>query len=125
MTFEPRSVTLDYGTKEMVIRGTLRKPAGSPVPEKAWVWAYFVNPGVSTRGSWSGSPIEVRPRFGKDGTAAVTARGHFHWATNPDLPRSGYYARVSASSTSEEAAMVPSSSRDYSTAGAVRVRSRD
>lgn len=123
--FEPRSISLDYGAREMIIRGTLRKAEGAPAPEKVWVWAYFTNPNIDTRGSWSDSPLEVRPRFGKDGTARITARGHFHWANNPDLPRSGYYARVSVSSISEDAARVPASSRDYSTSGAVRVRSSE
>lgn len=123
--FAPSSVTLDYGAKEMIIRGTLRMPEGGPAPERAWVWAYFVNPSVTREGSWSGSPIEVRPKFTKNGTAPIVARGHFHWADNPDIPRSGFHARVSASLVSPEHATVPSAQRDYSAAGAVQVRTRD
>lgn len=123
--FEPGSVTLDYGTREMIIRGTLRTPTGGSAPERAWVWAYFVNPGVSPAGSWSGSPIEVRPKFAGNGTAQIVARGHFHWAANPDIPRSGFHARVSASSVSPDAAIVSSGQRDYSPAGAVRVHISD
>jgi hypothetical protein len=122
--FAPSSVTLDYGAREMIIRGTLRKPEGGPAPERAWVWAYFVNPSVSPAGSWSGSPIEVRPKFEKNGTAQIVARGHFHWADNPDIPRSGFHARVSASLVSPDDSTVPSGERDYSSAGAVRVRTR-
>jgi hypothetical protein len=74
----------------------------------AWagaVWAYFVNP-AAPDGSWSDEPIEVQlPPDGGD-TVPVVARP-FHWATNPDVPRSGYFARVSSSVVSADAARVP------------------
>jgi hypothetical protein len=76
----------------MVISGRLIKAPQSPPPIQAWLWAYFINPSEAG-GSWSDEPIFVKLSFQGD-TALVVARGPFHWATNQDAPRNGYYARV-------------------------------
>ena len=89
-----------------------------------WVWAYFVNPSVNTTGSWSDEPIAVAAPFARGDTAAVVARGPFHWPNNPNIPRSGFYARVRASAVSPDDARVESSRRAYATQGAVRVTVR-
>lgn len=123
VALDPSRVTLNWRAGQMEIRGTLTKPVGA-VPDTVWVWAYFVHPGVSPSGSWSDAPIAVVRPFARGHTASIVARGPFHWATNPDLPRNGYFARVSASAASAAAAQVPSGARQYSTSGAVRVASK-
>jgi hypothetical protein len=119
----PSSVMLDYQANEMEIRGTVINRAGVP-PTRIWVWAYFVNPAVSTTGSWSDSPIEISNPFVEGDSVAISARGRFHWATNPDLPRTGYFARASVSAETPEAAQIPSSARTYDTDGAIEVRTQ-
>lgn len=124
VTFVPTSVTLDYGAQQMEIRGRLRHAPG-PTPARVWVWAYFVNPGVSQSGSWSDEPIEITQPFPHGDTATIAARGHFHWATNSDLPRAGYFARINVSARAPEDARVPSSSRIYNTDDAIQVKIKE
>ena len=123
VSFVPSRVAFDWNTGETEIRGILAKPPGSAAPDTVWVWAYFVNPTVNSIGSWSNEPIAVAPVFDTGDSAAIVARGPFHWATNSDLPRRGNFARVFVSAASPDAARVPSASRVYDTVGAIRVRS--
>jgi hypothetical protein len=93
------------------------------------VWAYFINPtekvaGESMGGSRSDEPIELAHPLGPADTARIVARGPFHWATNSDAPKSGYYARVSVSARSSEDARVPVNQRDYSEEHAIRVTTK-
>jgi hypothetical protein len=125
----PSRVTLDYSSGEMEIRGSLVKEPGSAYPKKVWVWSYFINPtetlkGEPLGGSRSDDPIMVDDPFTGGDTARIVAQGPFHWATNPDAPRRGYYARLSVSALSAEAAQVPVKQRDYRTQGAIRVISK-
>jgi len=122
ITFIPSDVALDYRTSEMRITGKLVRDSGATGPGRVWIWAYFLNPSVDRRGSWSDQPIEVTEPFANGDTATVRAVGRFHWATNSDLPRAGFYARVTASPASAEVAQVPPSSRVLDPAGAVKVR---
>ena len=113
-------MTLDISAGEMVINGRLIKAPESRLPIQAWLWAYFVNPSEDVTGSRSDEPIFVEPRFAGD-TASVVARGPFHWATNQDAPRNGYYARVRVSTRSSGDALVPVPRPNYSPIGAVKV----
>jgi hypothetical protein len=122
VNFAADRISRDFGVHEMEIRGRLAKPAGAPAPVRMWVWAYFINPSEGQGSSRSDEPIEVQPHFTGD-TAEIIARGPFHWATNDDAPRTGYYARVSVSTQSLDDARVPTASRNYSVPGAVKVRS--
>ena len=115
------SVFLDYTAREMEIRGTLIN-TGPARPDTVWVWAYFINPSVATQGSWSDAPIAVVAPFVTSDTASFVARGSFHWATNRELPKSGFYARVAVSPVAADSAQVPSTNRLYSAAGAVPVQ---
>lgn len=122
VSFDVSSVALNYQTRQMEIRGTLRNN-GSSKPDKVWVWAYFFAPASEyADGSWSDSPIEIDNPFASGDTATITAAGHFHWWDNPYTPKSGYYARVNVSAQSSEAAKVPSAQRDRNSAGAHSVR---
>lgn len=122
VSFDVSSITLNYQTRQMEIRGTLRNN-GSSKPDRVWVWAYFFAPASEyADGSWSDSPIEIGNPFASGDTATITATGHFHWWDNPHTPKSGYYARVSVSAQSSEAAKVPSAQRNRSSAGAHSVR---
>jgi len=120
--FTPTDVQLSFSTGEMRIRGTLVHAAG-PVPPRVWVWAYFFNPRVEPEGSWSDFPIEISDPFAAGDSVQVDVSGPFHWWTNSDLPRSGYFARVSASALSEAAAQVRPAARNRSVAGAIPVDS--
>ncbi len=122
VSFDVSLVTLNYQTRQMEIRGTLHNN-GNSKPDKVWVWAYFFAPASEyADGSWSDSPIEIDNPFAPGDTATITAAGHFHWWDNPHTPKSGYYARVSVSAQSSEAAKVPSAQRNRSAAGAHSVR---
>lgn len=122
VSFDVESVTLNYGTRNMEIRGKLRN-SGATKPTKVWVWAYFFAPNSEyAGGSWSGSPVQLDNPFASGNEANVTATGHFHWWDNPKTPRSGYYARVSTSTLSEDAATVSSAQRNKTAAGAYKVR---
>lgn len=122
VSFDVESVTLNYSTRNMEIRGKLRN-SDTTKPTKVWVWAYFFAPNSEyASGSWSGSPIELDNPFASGNEASVTATGHFHWWDNPNTPGSGYYARVSTSTLSEDAATVPSAQRNKTAAGAYTVR---
>ncbi|HYX72064.1 MAG TPA: zinc ribbon domain-containing protein [Nitrososphaera sp.] len=122
VSFDVSSVTLNYQTRQMEIRGMLRNN-GSSKPNRVWVWAYFFAPASEyADGSWSDSPIEIDNPFASGDTATITATGHFHWWDNSYTPKSGYYARVSVSAQSSEAAKVPSAQRNRSSAGAYSVR---
>ena len=128
MTFVPSGVDLDFGAGQMVIRGVLARRPGESPPKQVWVWAYFMNPsekvnGEPVGGSRSDEPIELSDPFGAGDTVRVVARGPFHWATNPDAPRTGYYARVWASARSPDEAEVPVRQRDYNVDQAIRVAS--
>jgi hypothetical protein len=118
--FEPTDVALDFSAGEMVIKGRLIKAPQSRPPIQVWLWAYFINPSEDVEGSRSDEPIFVEPQFAGD-TASVVARGPFHWATNQDAPRNGYYAHVRASTRSSDDARVPVPRRNYSPIGAVKV----
>lgn len=121
VVFDVESVTLNYKTRNMEIRGKLRN-GGATKPDKVWVWVYFFAPNSEyASGSWSGSPIEISNAFASGNEAKVTATGHFHWADNSYTPKSGYYARVSVSEKSGEASMVPSEQRNKTAAGAYTV----
>jgi hypothetical protein len=81
------------------------------------------------RESWSDEPMAVTPAYNNGDTATIVARGPFPWATmryttptGDELPRRGYFARVSVSAASSGDAMIPSISRDYDTAHLLRVR---
>lgn len=122
LTLSPVEVTLDYRANEMEIRGVLVKEPGSRAPMQVWIWAHFINSGEGAGGSRSDEPIWVPYPFSEGGdTARVTARGPFHWATNVDAPKDGYYARISVSSRSAEHAKIPVRNRDYSPLGMTRV----
>ena len=123
----PNSVSLDFRAGEMEVRGLLTYTPGGRVPDRVWVWAYFINPtepfaSNPLSGSRSEEPIELVNPFREGDSVRVTARGPFHWGTN--APRSGYYARISVSSISPEAATVPVRERDYRQQGMVPVKSR-
>lgn len=122
VSFDVSSVTLNYQTRQMEIRGTLRNN-GNSKPDKVWVWAYFFAPASEyADGSWSDSPIEIDNPFASGDAATITAAGHFHWWDNSYTPKSGYYARVNVSAQSGEAAKVPSAQRNRNSAGAHSVR---
>lgn len=129
VSFLPSAVTLKYATREIEIQGVLAREPGSAPPPRVWLWAYFINPtekvdGEPTGGSRSDEPIERAHPFGPEDTARIVARGPFHWATNSDAPKSGYYARVSVSARSSEDARVPVKQRDYSREHAIRVTTK-
>ena len=126
VSFVPGVVRLDWAAGEMEIRGRIAKPPSAPPPGTVWVWAYYVNPTVNPNASWSDESIGVTPAFNGD-TAAIAARGPFHWTTNtmPNgalLPRRGYFAQVRVSAASADEARIPSSSRDYETGRLLRVK---
>jgi hypothetical protein len=122
IAFDVESVTLNYKTRNMEIRGKLRNN-GTTKPEKVWVWAYFFAPNSEyASGSWSGSPIELNNPFASGNEANVTATGHFHWWDNSHTPKSGYYARVNTSTQSGDAAIVPTEQRNKTATGAYTVR---
>jgi hypothetical protein len=121
VSFAADRIALDFRVHEMEIRGTLSKPTGTAAPARAWVWSYFINPSEG-QGSRSDEPIEVQPHFIGD-TAEIIARGPFHWATNEEAPRAGYYARVSVSIRSPDDARVPTGGRNFSIPGAMKVHS--
>ncbi len=121
ISFDVESVTLNYKTRNMEIRGKLRNTEATK-PQKVWVWAYFFAPNTEHTGSWSGLPIELSNPFVSGDEANVTATGHFHWWDNSFTPKSGYYARVSTSTQSGEAAQVDSAQRNKNAAGAYKVR---
>lgn len=122
VSFDVSSVTLNYQTRQMEIRGTLHNN-GSSKPDRVWIWAYFFAPASEyADGSWSDSPVEIDNPFASGDSATITATGYFHWWDNPYTPKSGYYARVSVSAQSSEAAKVPSAQRNRSSAGAYSVR---
>lgn len=120
ISYEVESVTLNYRTHNMEIRGTLHNK-GKSKPGKVWVWAYFVNPTFQSRGSWSGEPIEIEQPFDHADSSQFVATGHFHWWNNSESPIDGYFARVRASAQSGDAAYLPSQRRSYDTAGAYKV----
>ncbi|HEX8674696.1 MAG TPA: hypothetical protein VF710_22535 [Longimicrobium sp.] len=120
--FDVEEVTLNFATGEMEIRGRLRRISGPP-PEVVWVWSYFLNPDVEPTGSWSGAPIKLLGPLSQGDEATLSARGHFHWWNNQDVPRNGYYAHVSVSPDTGLDATVPVPRREYTLEGAVRVRS--
>ncbi len=112
VTVRPRAVSLTTRNGgEQIIEGTLIKGAG-PAPETVWVWAYYLAPSFNN-GSWSGEAIPVAKPFAHGDTARFVARGSAHWMTNPYSAKGGYYARVSASAVSAEAAQVPTADRIY------------
>lgn len=120
--FDVESVTLNYGTRNMEIRGRLRSN-GATKPEKVWVWAYFFAPNSEyASGSWSGSPIELNNPFVSGNEAIVTVVGHFHWADNQYTPKSGYFARVNTSTLTGDLSIIPSEQRNKTSAGAYMVR---
>ena len=121
VSFDVQSVTLNYQTRQMEIRGTLRSK-GATRPDRVWIWAYYFAPSFSVPGSWSDEPIEITNPFAGGDAVQITAQGHFHWWDNPDTPKSGYYARVNVSARSAEDARVPTSLRNKSAEGAQRVR---
>ena len=129
MGFVPSGVVLNYTTGEMEIQGLLAHEPGGAPPLRVWVWAYFINPtekvnGEPMGGSRSDEPIDLAHPFGAGDTARIVARGPFHWATNSNAPKSGYYARVSVSARSAEDARVAVKQRDYSQEHAIRVTTK-
>jgi hypothetical protein len=121
VSFDVSSVTLNYQTRQMEIRGTLRNN-GSSKPGKVWIWAYFFAPASEyADGSWSDSSIELNNPFASGDTATIIAMGYFHWWDNPYTPKSGYYARVNVSALSSEAATISSTQRNKSSIGAYPV----
>ncbi len=124
VTVRARSITLSSrGGGRQAIEGTLIKGPGAP-PDTVWVWAYYTAPRSGNSGSWSDAAIPVARPFARGDTARFVARGSAHWMGNEYAPKSGYYARVSASPVSADAAKVPSPQREYSPAGALRVTTR-
>ena len=122
-------MTLNYATREMEIQGVLAREPGSTPPPRVRIWVYFINPtekadGQQVGGSRSDEPIALGQPFGTEDTARIVARGPFHWATNSDAPKSGYYARVSVSARSSEDVRVPIKQRDYSREHAIRVTTK-
>jgi hypothetical protein len=116
--FALASVTLDYRKREMEIRGTLTNN-GPSRPDRVWIWAYYFVPNSQyASGSWSDLPLPVDNPFADGNVKEVTARRHFHWADNESAPKSGYYARVSHSAVSADAATVSTELRDKTTSGA-------
>jgi len=123
LTNTPKTVVLDYRAKEMVINTTLRAP-GANRPSKVWVWAFFLNPSEGVSGSRSDSPVEVPVNWRGRDTVTVTARGGFHWATNVDVPKRGFFAKVYVSPLSADAVQVRTAKRDKSLTGALAVTSK-
>ncbi len=122
VAFRPAGVTLDYRTGEMVIAGSLVRRIAAR-PDTVWLWAFFVNPAVTTAGSWSDLPIAVSDPFARGDSVSVEARGPFHWATQKDLPRKGFVAVTRASAVSADDAMIPTKLRDRSAPRGISVRS--
>lgn len=110
---------IDYTTRRTVLGLTLSSE--EPFPDRVWVWAYFVNPNFSPDGSFSDRPVEVEGPFERGSPAPVTVAADCHWCTNPDLPPSGYFARVNVSAVSAEDARIPVSHRRYDVEGATPV----
>lgn len=117
-----RSARLNFGSQQMTLTAHLTAlDAGRP--QKVWLWAFFVNPPMDGgEGSWSDQPIEVPVDWKGLDTVTVIGSGHFHWATNPDVPRTGYMARIRASAVSAEDAQQRAALRDKSRQGMVRVQ---
>ena len=114
----------DTPRKRTFFTSTLGVGSGGPAPSTVWVWAYFINPDVNTNGSWSDAAIRIDKPFQFGDTATVRAVGGFHWATNTDLPRKGYYDWISVSAVSAEDARIPADERNYRSQGALPVISR-
>jgi hypothetical protein len=117
-----RGVTLDYTDGNAIIEGTVVAPRGVR-PDTIFIWAYFINPSISS-GSWSDEPFALPEPFARGDTARFTARGHFHWWNNRNMPvHDGFLARVYAATT-REGARVPVRLRSYEMNTLVPVHSR-
>lgn len=110
---------LDYGTRETIVGLTVT--ARGPLLERVWVWAYFVNPNLSPKESWSDAPAEVPGTFDPGRPTAITASTPCSRCTNPDIPPSGYSARVRVSAVSAEDARTPPRYRSSEPDGAIPV----
>lgn len=117
--WEADLVGIDYTTRQTIVGLTLT--ARESLVERVWVWAYFLNPNFSPKGSWSDEPMEVMGPFDPGHPTAITVGMHCGWCTDPDLPPSGYFARVSVSPVSAEDARIPASRRRYGLDGAIPV----
>lgn len=118
--FWPSEVVMDFTNGALRISGRLEWKGG-PAPEVLWIWAYFLNPSEPIEGSRSDRPLKVLHPLRGQKAADVTAKGRFHWWNNPDVPRSGYFAKVTVSASSRDDAEVPIEIRDYTAFEAIPV----
>lgn len=114
-------VRLDPASAMMTITTTLESVTGDR-PDSVWVWAFFTNWNEDGgKGSRSDQPILVPVDWKGLDTVTITAKGPYHWAGTPGVPRTGYTARVTVSARSASAATVSTGLRDKARAGMTKV----
>jgi hypothetical protein len=122
-SYNVRLVSLDFINRRSYTTLTLKRETKDPWPDELWVDTSFFIPSNPAK-SWSGAPVRINvPRASGD-EISLTAIGDCPRCQTDSAPRSGYYARVSVSSVSAEAATVSNDemNRDIETATPVLVQ---
>jgi hypothetical protein len=119
VTFDLDRVALDRESSELILAGRLASH-GSLAPDTVWLFAYLLHPNHPD-GSWSHVPIKLGQPFAAGERVDIEERTHTHWTSNEDLPRSGYYARVSVFAQSDFDVIIPPKFRNRDIEGAVSV----
>lgn len=87
-------VSLDREAGRSYARLKLRLVGGSLPPERLWMRIYFFNPSDRWRRVWADDAVELVRPFDRGDTAPVTVSAPCTWCEAPDVPASGFFARV-------------------------------
>lgn len=93
--YQAQLVSIDFINRQSYTTLKLKRHSGWPTPERLWVYTLFFVPEYPHM-SWSSGPVEVIRPFRDSDEATITVAGECPLCDDSRAPRSGYYARVYA-----------------------------
>lgn len=123
ISYKVQLVSLDFINHQSFTTLTLKRETDDPWPDKLWVYTSFFIPSAP-RKNWSSDPVEINVPSASGNEMSLTVAIECPWTKTDYAPRSGYYARVSVSTVSSEAAIYSDEQmdRDIKTATPVLVQ---
>lgn len=106
VSYEVQLVSLDFINQQSYTRLKLKRETNDAWPRKLWVYTSFFLP-ASPHKSWWTEPVEVSVHPTSGDEMSLTVASDCSWCAGSNFaPRSGYYALVSVSAVSAEAAIL-------------------
>lgn len=111
ISYKVQLVSLDFINHQSYTTLTLKRETDDPWPDKLWVNTSFFIPSAP-RKNWYSDPVEINLPSASGNEMSLTVAVECPWTKTDYAPRSGYYARVSVSTVSSEAAIYSNEQMD-------------